>query len=169
VLCGIVLLTQSDKNYNWEIVVRFPARARNVSVVRSIPTGSGVHSASCSLGIRDSFPGLGGGKLAGTWSWKHTSMYCRVCLNGLRRVKYNVDLYLTKKKLAIVDLLCWGIYGCLHSMLQLMWTSDSHKIALICECDALTKELSASVTVVVRLRNRRSEKRGSSRAGGRRN
>ena len=44
--------------------------------------------------------------------------------------------------------------------------SDSHKIALICESDAITKELFPSVSVVVKLRNRRSENRGSSRTGG---
>jgi hypothetical protein len=47
----------------WTAAVRFPAEARDFSLLRSIQTGTGAHPASYTTGIGASFPE---GKAAGT-------------------------------------------------------------------------------------------------------
>jgi hypothetical protein len=40
-----------------EIGVRFPAKARNISLIHSVQTGPGTHPASYIMGAGGSFPG----------------------------------------------------------------------------------------------------------------
>jgi hypothetical protein len=51
-------------------VVRFPAKVRDFSPLRSLRTGPGAHPASYSMGTGVSFPG---GNAAEAWSWPSIS------------------------------------------------------------------------------------------------
>jgi hypothetical protein len=50
----------------WMIGVRFPAEARDFSLLHSIQTSSGTHPASYPMGTKGPFPG---GKATGAWNW----------------------------------------------------------------------------------------------------
>jgi hypothetical protein len=58
----------------WTAGVRFPAGARDISLLHSFQTGSGAHPASYPMGTGSCFSG---GKAAGAWSWPLTSIKCR--------------------------------------------------------------------------------------------
>jgi hypothetical protein len=59
--------------------VRFPAEAGNSSVLQSIQTGSGAHSASYSMGTGDSFLK---GKAEGAWSSQLTAISAKLKNGG---------------------------------------------------------------------------------------
>jgi len=57
---------------NQQIGVRFPAMARDIFLLQSIQTDSGV-PASYSMGTSSTLPG---GKAGSAWSWPLMPIYC---------------------------------------------------------------------------------------------